>query len=167
MKFNVTPFIDIFSILSIGFLVLMSITSETPDREGEAHEGRTHLMVQVSLQWSDSDLPDIPLERLIHLEPYFIRNDAILEKWDFDGYHLENTSDGTEIYIWGNVNKASVAIRVKKVVDRRVYGKTGKIVIQSVSSQGDRTTYDFRIGNWNDPVLALEFSDQPHRSNSD
>lgn len=155
MRLNVAPFIDIFSILSLGFLVLMSITSETPDREGEVHEGRTHLMVQVSLQWSDSDLFDIPLEELVHLEPYFTRNDASIEKWDFDGYHIENTFDGMEIYIWGDVDKSSFAIRVKKVVDRRMYGKTGKLNIQPISYQGEQ--YDFRIGNWNDPVLALEF----------
>ena len=155
MKLSLMPFIDMFSILSIGFLILLSIASGTPGPDTSGSENASYAIVRIALP--ELTREGVPASKRIHLDPYFVKHGANLVY--FDEYYTKRVHDGLEVLIWGDVAETSIAIRVKAVIDPLLYGETGKLIMQLISSQEDAAqveqTYAYHIGNWIDPVLDL------------
>lgn len=156
MRPNLTPFVDLFSILAIGLLIIMSVSSGTEKPEREQMD---YTIVQLYLGRPD-DLealrPGVPMAALLRIEPYFLvdgkESPAVDLAVDVD---VRQRPEAVEVMIRGRQDGLSVGFRVAEILDpvvllRRFETKTLKI------SGGHHVEKKTRlVGLWVDPVVCI------------
>lgn len=154
MKFDATPIIDLFSILTIGMFVLF-IASAGHDVTAEPTPNFT--FVRVSL--ANDDAAGKPYTSILQLQPYYIKDGKPAAKKDLKfKIHELRSPDNLGIFILGLKEEISIGFKITAIYDKSYFNKAFTVT-KLVSHNGKKASkrHDkIILGNWADPVVHLE-----------
>ncbi len=157
MRLNLTPFIDLFSILSIGMLVVMAVASgsEAPETIKPSYS------IVVFYLGNPSGHEGSSMHSIANIEPYYIVNGVVREVNGLAvSIDLQRSGNSITIMIRGKQDNLSVGFKVVKLFDQSVLLKKTQVRIVSITSGGSKVgakqlEKSLVFGRWNDPVVNV------------
>lgn len=161
MKTNLAPFIDLFSILAIGLLVIMSVTSGT-DKPSRVRPSYTVIMLYLGKPASiEKRFPGIAMDELLKIDPYFI-----MDGKEVPISSLNVTADvarepgNITVLIIGDTDGLSIGFRVVEVVNPYTIFEEFDVAVLATGNSAQKGGKDgvvekLRVGNWVDPVVSI------------
>lgn len=156
-ELNIAPLVDLFSILAIGLLVILTVTAgtESPNRDGS-----TITVVKFWLNkpatYSET-LRRAPSSSIVKLEPYFIEGNVELEVDEIEqDVRVTQNNDSLTVMILGDPNELKLGIRVSSVVQTEAlwHNHDATYLITGSTYAKDEIS-GLKMGSWNDPVIDL------------
>ncbi len=161
MKANLAPFIDLFSILAIGLMVIMSVTSGTEKPSRKSPKYSVVLLYVGKPDSIENEYPGIPISSLLRIEPYFL-----VEGKETSVSALDATVDvirepgNITVLLMGEVNKMAVGFRIAEIVNQKTIFQDFDITVLSTSNSTEAKNHagkieTIKVGSWVDPVVEL------------
>ena len=147
MKLNFTPFVDLFSILSIGLLLIMTMTSGTDVERREARRSVVIIRLQVGAMVGTG----------ARIEPYLLRgNEEVSGSEVGADFQVDREADYIEIAVRGNPGPDLwVGFRVVSGVDAEVIGDDRDTQLIKIGGGGGMLACSQTMGSWRDPVACV------------
>ena len=161
-KSNLAPFVDLFSILAIGLLVLMSVTSGTEKPETKKPSYTVVMLYLKKPDKLEKAYPGVSREEFIRIEPYFVYRGKEAPK---ESLSITSTTsygpDSITVMLLGKTKDLSVGFRVKEIKKKEIlFMEFGaNIVATSNKSQNNvangKQSKSVTVGMWVDPFIEL------------
>ena len=152
MKLNFTPFVDLFSILAIGLLLIMTMTSGTDSPQTESRLSTTIIRFYLRVP--------VPMATIARVRPYCLRAGVEVACSDMQASVVANFSapDYIELLIRGAEADGNLAVgfRVVEVVDADEIYEMFDTWIVSAGAVSMELACRQRMGFWRDPVVCLD-----------
>ena len=178
MRANFTPFVDLFSILAIGLLLVMTMTAGTDRRGGErseddggavsteeadspfaatAADGPSRARpVLVWLYFDDSE----EAMRMMVVEPYFLRDGVEAERPD--DVVVTPREEGVEVLFLSDPGAGlSVGFRVAAVRDMDAIGRRFDFTVVRAGESPGTVSCHSRVGMWREPEVSVGAGTDP------
>ena len=148
MRLNFTPFVDLFSILAIGLLLVMTMTAGT---DLEQPEVGSQPVTVIRLYVPEK------MAAMAEVQPYFLKGESEVERWEI-GANI--VVDREERYIQVSVQgeaeaDARVGFRVVGVTDPGVIGEELYTTVVRIGESAETRGCRQRVGAWRDPVVCV------------
>ena len=157
MRLNFTPFVDLFSILAVGLLIIMSVTSGTdvvPQTDADA----------VVIQFYPGVPRDMVVEgetemEMVRIAPYYVVGGSEVPPGSLPAAVGERVlDDSLEVWIVGSVDALNleVGFRVMEVRDPRLLGRELSTRIEKVY-RGEVREWPCpqTVGRWREPSVCV------------
>ena len=154
MRLNFTPFVDLFSILAIGLLLIMTATSGTDVVESGSETDD----VAILRFYFGSDI-DVGSD--VDVDPYYLQSGVEVSRGNLDVFIQENYDEPNiiEIVIRGAtsvLSELSVGFRIAEVRNPGVLWEVLEPQIVKIwRGQMRNTCSPRRLGEWRDPVVCF------------
>lgn len=156
MRPNLTPFVDLFSILAIGLLIIMSVTSGT---EKPVLENVDYTIVQFYLGRPpdlDAERLGVPMDSLVRVEPYFLVAGREVLRGDLAvRVDVHRQPDSIQVMARGFQDGLAVGFRIAEILDPVVLLRRYDTKILKISGEHDVETQSRTLGAWLDPVACM------------
>ena len=148
MRLNFTPFVDLFSILAVGLLIIMSVTSGTDVARSGDTEG-------VMIRFFPGVEP--PMETRLRISPYYVLNDVEKAPGALPGVVVGEEVAADHVLVWlvGSLEDMEVGFRVTEVVDTGLLGAELDGRIEKRYRETQTRACSQTIGSWRDPVVCV------------
>lgn len=159
-KSNLAPFIDLFSILAIGLLVLMTVTAGT-DKPIDKKPSYTIVKLYLTKPKEfEIEFPGIPREKFIKIDPYYLLNGNEVPVESLSVTTTVNREpDAITVMIIGNPENISVGFRVTDIVMKKILMKSFGTEIVAISNnstnegKNEEKISAATVGMWIDPII--------------
>ena len=158
MRLNFTPFVDLFSILAVGLLVIMTVTAGTDVVSTEAGPSSQAIVKFYSgvPQRIVGQQAGVAMESMLRIAPYYLLGGEEVARGSLPALVREEVHpDSVEVVLRGAVDDIEVGFRVVEIRDPRVLDEEFATQIVKIYRGIERRECRQRMGQWRDPVVCV------------
>lgn len=157
LKINLAPFVDLFSILAVGLLVIMSVSSGT-DQPIQDRPNYTIVRFYLGLPEAIQTVSGpVAMDNLAMVSPFFLRNCQEVSRYDIGvTVDISRSPNYMEIMLQGEPSQLAVGFRVSEIIDPAVIGMTFDSSILFLGGESAEPIETTNVmGHWREPIVDI------------